>query len=142
MIGTSRGFLQTLYDFRNAPEPDGFQRVVDGEDGATFIDRAEGLSVICSIAFEEDGRHWMHVSVARPDRMPTWEEYVRVKEAFVGVERFAYQVVPPRSEHVNIHPFCLHMFALVNDHRDKAVAIAGGEKGQALPDFTRGRRSL
>ena len=41
-----------------------------------------------------DGAGWEHVSVSRRDRCPTWDE----------------QYHPPRSEYVNNHPNCLHLW--------------------------------
>lgn len=71
---------------------------------------------------EQDGRRWLHLSFSHPGRLPTWTEFVAVKELFLGREAKAIQVIPPRSEHVNIHPHCLHLFECVD--------------GDPLPDFT------
>lgn len=35
---------------------------------------------------------------------------VRVKDLFIGAEREALQVFPPRAQHVNDHPRCLHLW--------------------------------
>lgn len=57
------------------------------------------------------GQKWMHVSLSRGDRLPSYEDVCRVKEEIIGPERKAIQVHPPKSEHVNIHPYCLHLWS-------------------------------
>ena len=58
-----------------------------------------GLRVLMSAGIEEDNRRWLHVSVSRPGRCPSWEDMDAVKRIFIGDQRVAYQVHPPRSEH-------------------------------------------
>lgn len=57
-----------------------------------------------------DGRGWEHVSVSLPDRCPTWEEMCRVKAMFWGDEDCVVQYHPPKSQYVNCHPYCLHLW--------------------------------
>lgn len=57
-----------------------------------------------------DGAGWEHVSVSRRDRCPTWEEMCQVKEMFWDDEDCVIQYHPPKSEWVNNHPRCLHMW--------------------------------
>lgn len=96
----------------------------DGGEGKAFVNRMRRLSVIVSGDIELDGRRWVHFSVASPDRLPSWDTLVEMKELFLGKERKAIQVIPPRTEHVNIHKNCLHLFVCLD--------------GDPLPDFTRG----
>ena len=91
----------------------------------TMFRRNDGLQVIASQATELDGRVWFHVSMSRRHRMPTYRDMKAVKELFLGKDTMAYQVLPPESKHINLHEYCLHLWAL--------------EDGSAvLPDFTRG----
>ena len=57
-----------------------------------------------------DGGGWEHVSVSRRDRCPTWDEMCQVKEMFWDDEDCVIQYHPPKSEWVNNHPNCLHMW--------------------------------
>lgn len=84
--------------------------------------RRDGLAVIASGQVEGDGRRWLHVSLSRQGRLPSWDDLKDVKAAFVGPEREAYQVLPPEKKFVNIHRFCLHLWCCWD--------------GPALPDFT------
>jgi len=107
-------------------------RVVEEQmDGQRLVDSNRQLSLIWSIA-QYDGHAWLHVSIASPRRMPTWDELVEVKETLIGKEVEAYQVLPPRSRWVNQHPHCLHLFALAEGDGDRAV----------LPDFSFGGRCI
>jgi hypothetical protein len=85
------------------------------------------LGVIVDTADHEDGRDWMHISVSRPDRLPSWDDLKFVKEVFAR-DRYAYQVLPPPERYINIHPFALHM----------RVPLTGNP----FPDFTRGGNTL
>lgn len=103
---------------------DGYRYVYEGL--ATF------MIVVASVSYERDGDRWIHVSVSagmeRPNgrqvqQLPSYKQLCEVKDLFIGPGRKAVQVFPPRTEHINIHPCVLHLFALV--------------EGDPLPDFRR-----
>ena len=48
-----------------------------------------------------------------------------MKNDFIGLDRWAYQVLPPEKDYINDHPCVLHLFALLD-----------GEP--VLPDFSWG----
>ena len=98
-----------------------------GDDGEVW--QSGELLVIWSVARENDDRFWMHVSVSRPNRLPSYSDMTRVKDLFVGTERAAYTVLASANKHVNIHPNCLHLWA-----------VAEGD--DPLPDFSRGMGSI
>ena len=79
----------------------------DGNNGAFDITLRHGqrVSVVAS-----DGLGWEHVSVSRRDRCPTWDEMCQIKALFWGEEDCVVQYHPPRSEYVNNHPHCLHLW--------------------------------
>lgn len=64
-----------------------------------------GLRVIAS-----DGDGWDHVSVSKQQRCPTWEEMETVREWFFEDDETIVQFSVPRSQHLNLHQFCLHMW--------------------------------
>ena len=51
---------------------------------------------------------WDHVSVSRLDRCPTWEEMSWVANKFFANNEYAMQLHVPQTEHINMHPYCLH----------------------------------
>lgn len=69
-----------------------------------------GLLVMASVARYDDGKEWLHVSCSRERRIPTYEELTRVKRDFIGDDKKAVMVLPEKSNHVNIHEYCLHLF--------------------------------
>lgn len=75
----------------------------DHKNGAFYF--RDGLFVICS-----DGAGWEHVSVSRKSKLPSYEDMCRVKDMFWGEEDCVMQLMVPKSEHVNYHPYCLHMW--------------------------------
>ena len=102
-------------------------RVVQLEDrGGAYSNGT--VNVIVSVAKEQDGRHWLHVSASGPRRIPTWNELKAVKALFVGKDRVALQILPAERDYVNICPFVLHLWACLD--------------GDVTPDFTRGTGSL
>ena len=119
----------TLADIPPRVLPPAWKAVDVRRDGCAYRNRTEGLSVIVSLGTEDDGRSWVHLSVSHKHRLPTWDEFVRVKELFLGRERLAIQVLAPRSEWVNIHPHVLHLWSCLDETR-------------LLPDFTRGMGSI
>ena len=108
--------------------PDGWTVLQPFGDGNAYRHRC-GLRAIVTTADFPDGREWMHVSVSREDRLPSWDDLKFAKSTFVGDARYAYQVFPPASRHVNIHDFCLHLW----------VPLTGQ---LPLPDFTRGGETI
>ena len=47
---------------------------------------------------------------------------------FIGKDRKAVLVFPPEKEKINIHPYCMHLFACLSE--------------DVLPDFTKGSGML
>lgn len=60
----------------------------------------------------DDGRDtgWEHASVSLATRTPTWAEMCVVKDIFWREDEATVQFHPPKAEHVNFMPFCLHIW--------------------------------
>lgn len=86
------------------------------EDGAAVS--RKNLFVIFSVNHETDGKYWLHLSVSRSDssKVPSYEDLVFVKKTFVGDDAYAYQVFPPKTKHVNLHPGVLHLWHCFDGH--------------------------
>lgn len=56
------------------------------------------------------GAGWEHVSVSLKRRCPTWEEMSMIKDIFWDDEECVVQYHPPKSQYVNRHPHCLHLW--------------------------------
>lgn len=81
--------------------------------GAFFIPfEGRSLRVIAST-----GAGWDHVSVSLPGRCPNWREMEHVKRTFFRDDETAMQLHVPPTDHINCHPFCLHLWR-PNDGRE------------------------
>lgn len=69
-----------------------------------------GLMIIASAGEYDDGREWLHISVSRKSRVPSYDELTRIKRDFIGDDKKAVLVLPEKKKHVNIHDYCLHLF--------------------------------
>lgn len=86
------------------------------------------ISLLVSIRKELDGKEWVHISIASPVRSPTWDDLILARDATVGRDKKAIQVLPPAKEHVDFHPLCFHLFHCIDE--------------DPLPDFTKGTGTL
>ena len=83
-----------------------------GEEGKKYIKAwtFNGLMVMASAGEYADGKEWLHISVSRKSRIPSYEEMTRVKRDFIGDDKKAVFVLPEKENHVNIAEHCLHLF--------------------------------
>lgn len=71
--------------------------------------RTNGLAAIID-TLTIDGREWRHLSVSRRSRTPSHEDMMAAAEAFLDRDHVALSIYPRRSEWVNVHEFCLHLW--------------------------------
>lgn len=77
---------------------------------------------------------WDHVSVSRKDRCPTWEEMELIKRIFFERDECAMQLHVPVKEHINNHPYCLHIWRpLYEDIPRPPAQFVGIQKLGVLP---------
>lgn len=69
-----------------------------------------GLLVMATAAIMQDGREWLHVSLSRKSRIPSYDDLQLVKREFIGNDKKAIMVFPEQENYVNIHPNCLHLW--------------------------------
>lgn len=89
---------------------DGEWGTAPGSDHGLFRlpseDRKTWLLVMCAPMRND----WQHVSVSTKHRTPTWEEMAEIKKLFWGEDVTVVQYHPKKSEYVNNHPYCLHLW--------------------------------
>jgi hypothetical protein len=56
------------------------------------------------------GGGWDHISVSTEHRSPTWDELEHVRKLFAKPDETWMQLHVPQKEHVNYHPYCLHLW--------------------------------
>lgn len=69
-----------------------------------------GLTVFASVDTLSDGRRWLHLSISRRDRLPSWKDLRDSKNLFIGAEKTAIQLLPKESAYIDAHPFTLHLW--------------------------------
>lgn len=82
-----------------------FQGVRGDDTNGAIIIPAQGLKIIFS-----NQLGWEHVSVSRKNKVPSYDDMDRVKRAFWDDDQCVMQLHVPRQDHVNCHPFCLHLW--------------------------------
>lgn len=83
----------------------------DGNNGAFGIPLGKN---IFAVIIASDGLDWEHVSVTinakGQVKTPTWNQMSKIKSLFWGPEDVVMQLHPARSQYVNNHPNCLHLW--------------------------------
>lgn len=92
--------------------------------GVLKSDRSYGNNGMFMIPFKRDivlkvvvsdQMGWDHVSVSLPYMAPTWSMMCFVKDLFWDEDEVAVQYHPKKSDYVNFHPFCLHLWRIHTD---------------------------
>lgn len=80
-----------------------------GPDGWSMVSTDGDGSVLVSCAEFDDGIEWVHASMTRRGRVPSYEDLCLLHRAVFG-EGWAYQVFTPAADHVNINEHALHLW--------------------------------
>lgn len=99
----ARAALAMPRHWHKIPDPTGFC--------AAFQNTLSGLRATVTLDTMEDGATYTHVSCSYPHKLPSWDDLKQVKDAFIGPHREAIQVLPKDEDYVNVHPYCLHLWA-------------------------------
>ena len=89
-------------------------------DGLMASDESFGNNGAFIIGFEHyqffviasDELGWEHISISLDNkkRTPSWKEMCFFKYLFWGDDEAVIQIHPPKSEYVNNHDYCLHLW--------------------------------
>lgn len=71
----------------------------------------------CRVIVSQQRAGW-HLSISRPDRLPSWEEIRDARYALVPDSATMALLLPPRSEYVNVHEFCMQLYEIPDDYID------------------------
>jgi hypothetical protein len=88
----------------------------------------------CSVLVSRQANGW-HLSIARKDRLPSWEEARDARYALVPDEATMALLLPPRADYVNVHEFCLQMYEVAPEWlatRDFPLSGAGSRRRPRL----------
>lgn len=96
----------------------------------------------CSVVwrYNEDGYEHVSISPKHKNRMPSWYDMAQLKDIFFYPEEEAYQIMPKRSEYVNVKENCLHIYRptngrLLSELIENDKDILEGEKSQEALDI-------
>jgi hypothetical protein len=85
-----------------------FGNTGDETCGAFLVPSPLDRAAMRVIASADEG--WDHVSVSRANRCPNWQEMEHVKRLFFKDDETAMQLHVPVSDHISVHPNCLHLW--------------------------------
>jgi hypothetical protein len=109
-------------------------RIRDGEMGSTSAYGTTGAFFVmgpCNtelLMIGSDGEGWEHVSVSCRKRTPNWAEMCFVKDLFWEDYETVIQFHPAKSEYVNCHSYCLHLWRPSEKHVPTPPSILVGPK--------------
>lgn len=113
---------------RRPPFRAGWRPVAQTVDGFHVVS-ADRLSVILSGKTEADGKRWVHLSYARKNALPSYEDTQRARKLFLGDDQYCYVVFPPKDRYVNLHRFALHLWLCVDGPvTPEFSGVVGGER--------------
>lgn len=100
-----------------------------GDDfGAFEIDGPcnQRLKILASPGDANENIPWEHVSVSCMNRCPNWAEMCYVKDIFWDLEDTVMQLHVPKSQWINQHPYCLHLWRPLKEGIPLPPSIAVG----------------
>lgn len=94
------------YREKAGSQPKGQEHKYGDPYGRFILDSRNG-TIVCVVS--SDGG-WEHVSVSLRDRTPVHVELAFIKDLFWREDETVVYYYPPKAEHVNFHPHCLHLW--------------------------------
>lgn len=80
----------------------------DEAHGCFVIPSVIDKAVMVVVAANDLG--WDHISVSKRNRVPNWLEMSQVHRLFFQADEVAMQLHMPEDQHINIHPYVLHLW--------------------------------
>lgn len=76
-----------------------------------------------------NGGEWEHVSVSHKHKTPSWKVMNTIKDLIFEEDEVVMQLHPPKSEYVNNHDRCLHLWRPINQKIPTPPSWMVGIKG-------------
>lgn len=119
--------LNTLDKFRQTEFERNFYHARGDAKNGAFKVYVSGRSFFC---IASSGGGWEHISISPCNRKrqtcPTWDEMCAIKDLFFEPEETVVQYHPPKSDYVNMHPYCLHLWRSTEIEMPRPPAIFVG----------------
>ena len=109
--------------------------VKEGKDcfGGQYYDKASRCHLNFILSW---GAGFEHCSVSLPTRCPSWEQMCSIKETFWKDDECCMQLHPPKSNYVNNHPYCLHIWRPINQEIPQPPSLMVGIKNSYTAEET------
>lgn len=62
-----------------------------------------------------NGNGWEHVSVSNDKHIPSWNVMCKIKDLFFYENETVIQYHPAKTNYINNHPNCLHLWRCINE---------------------------
>ena len=102
-----------------------YRVAVGGDEGDAcngfLMIKSRGLAVQFS-----DGGGWEHVSVSRKSKVPSYDDLCWIKDQFWNNRDTVMQLHVPKKDHVNVHPWCLHLWRPLDQEIPRPPGIMVG----------------
>lgn len=72
----------------------------------------------CDIIITIDDGLW-HLSISTPSASPSYNEIKQARYKFLPNDIYIAQIFPPKEEFINIHPYCHHLWQIINTPQNK-----------------------
>lgn len=79
------------------------------DDAGVWVCRPKPTGPVLRI-IATTGAGWDHVSISTATRCPTWDEMEWVKRRFFKDDEIAMQLHVTPEDHINMHPYTLHLW--------------------------------
>ena len=99
-----------------------------GNNGCFIVSSIGLKSPLRTIASDELG--WEHCSVSVYNRCPTWQEMSFIKDMFWDDDDCVMQLHPPKSDYVDMAPYCLHLWRPIGIEIPRPPSILVGFKNE------------
>lgn len=102
------------------PPLEGHHRFFSAESGCSVIVGREPAKDSKGLVLPQSALLLWHISIAHPDRYPTWDEIADVRYKLIPDDVTMAMLLPPPGEYVNLHEHCFHLWE-IEDPRDPRV---------------------
>ena len=73
--------------------------------------RKKNIRVLWSPEEKHPDGMWQHLSISHNARYPHWDEILDVRYSFFSEYADVVQLLPPKSEFINLHENCFHLWS-------------------------------
>lgn len=129
-------FFKVPEQYRAGKQPIPIYCSKEGDRHGFFIIPDEKIKDRYLQVYASDGSstNWEHVSVVgvykRNNYTPSWEEMCKVKDLFWTSDATVIQYHSPKTEYINMHPNCLHLWRKIGVKIDLPPTILIGLKSK------------